>query len=122
LGTVEDGWGRLGTVRDGWGRLGTVWDGRRWGDGRGTVGGRDGDGDGDGRRWDADKIGIFTVFKKACCESGLRGHIWVQIKIAQKCEILNNLLVGIDVCSEVVVFIWGTEAYIGGAIIKITFF
>jgi hypothetical protein len=22
---------------------------------------RDGDGDGDGRRWDADKIGIFTV-------------------------------------------------------------
>ncbi len=35
------------------GRLGTG-DGGRWGDG-----------DGDGRRWDADKIGIFTVtFRK----------------------------------------------------------
>ena len=50
----KDGWVRLGTVGYGWVRLGT-------GNGRGTVGERDGDGDGDGSGWDADKIGIFTV-------------------------------------------------------------
>jgi hypothetical protein len=61
LGTVGDGWGRLGTVGDGWGRLRTVGDGGRWGDGEGTVRGRDWGGDGDGTGWDADKIGIFTV-------------------------------------------------------------
>ena len=33
---------------------------------------RDGDGDGDGRRWDADKIEIFTVNKKLWAHKGFR--------------------------------------------------
>ncbi len=54
LNLAKYGWARLGTVGDGWGRLETV---GTVGDGTGTVGGRDGE----RRRWDAEKIEIFTV-------------------------------------------------------------